>query len=225
MKYRDDNYDVGYVRAKPVKPANLSWGYDGKQSDNNYRISILPRAMLHDVLWATSPETLGLLFLVFARYWDNQADVSTDHLQLSLRHYMSKRRFRRLLDELIRDGLVLERQGALRPAKAFNVDPDEIATARRTSREMPSDWSELRDAVFERDGYACFYCGSGRDLHCDHVEPMALGGSHDITNLVTACAACNLSKGPKTLKEWRPAIWERWRATVHNPQGAPDGSD
>jgi 5-methylcytosine-specific restriction endonuclease McrA len=38
------------------------------------------------------------------------------------------------------------------------------------------------------------------------------GGSNDLTNLVTACRPCNLSKGPKTLKEWRAFQAERQRA-------------
>jgi len=93
------------------------------------------------------------------------------------------------------------------PPGPFSADQDGAATrATRSSREMPSDWIDLRDAVFERDRYGCVYCGSGRDLHCDHVHPVARGGGHEIENLVTSCALCNLSKGSKTLAEWRPDL-------------------
>jgi len=93
------------------------------------------------------------------------------------------------------------------PGRTRFADQDGAATrATRSSREMPSDWIDLRDAVFERDRYGCVYCGSGRDLHCDHVHPVARGGGHEIENLVTSCALCNLSKGSKTLAEWRPDL-------------------
>lgn len=70
-------------------------------------------------------------------------------------------------------------------------------------RLNPREWSLLRVQVFERDGYACVYCGDGGILHCDHVVPVARGGSNEIENLATACAPCNLSKGDKLLSEWK----------------------
>lgn len=54
-----------------------------------------------------------------------------------------------------------------------------------------------RFAVFVRDKYKCQYCGrSGPNvsLHIDHRTPVSLGGSNDISNLVTACSECNLGK-------------------------------
>jgi hypothetical protein len=35
----------------------------------------------------------------------------------------------------------------------------------------------LRWAVFQRDGYACAYCGAASDLTVDHIHPVSLGGS------------------------------------------------
>lgn len=55
----------------------------------------------------------------------------------------------------------------------------------------------LRFEVFRRDGHACRYCGAMAPdvkLTVDHVVPVALGGSDDATNLVTACADCNAGK-------------------------------
>ena len=66
-------------------------------------------------------------------------------------------------------------------------------------------WSALRERVFLRDNYTCFYCGRAdfSRLHCDHVVPPARGGSpRDPSNLVTACGSCNASKGALTLEEW-----------------------
>lgn len=58
----------------------------------------------------------------------------------------------------------------------------------------------LRFDVLNRDGFKCKYCGITAEfsaLHVDHKVPVALGGSNDIDNLVTACVACNLGKRTK----------------------------
>ncbi|MDP6173911.1 MAG: HNH endonuclease [Rhodospirillales bacterium] len=54
--------------------------------------------------------------------------------------------------------------------------------------------------VFLRDSFACQYCGtahSTQDLTFDHLLPRSLGGRTEWTNVVTACAPCNLRKGNK----------------------------
>jgi len=53
----------------------------------------------------------------------------------------------------------------------------------------------------------CYYCnikiGKGKSAyHVDHIVPISRGGSNDPSNLVLACASCNLSKGDKLLSEW-----------------------
>lgn len=58
-----------------------------------------------------------------------------------------------------------------------------------------------RSAIFARWGHACCYCGS-HATHLDHVTPLSKGGADREANIVPACAACNLSKGAKTLAEW-----------------------
>lgn len=42
----------------------------------------------------------------------------------------------------------------------------------------------------------CLYCGDPAE-HVDHFIPLARGGAHVLSNLVPACAACNISKGAK----------------------------
>ncbi len=52
--------------------------------------------------------------------------------------------------------------------------------------------------VFLRDGFTCQYCGQRfptHELTFDHVIPRSRGGKTTWTNVVTACAACNLRKG------------------------------
>lgn len=71
-------------------------------------------------------------------------------------------------------------------------------------RRLPAeDWQIIRAIVFERDGYACFYCGADKKLEGDHIIPLSRGGSNVPANIATACRACNLSKGTKSLEEWQ----------------------
>jgi HNH endonuclease len=55
----------------------------------------------------------------------------------------------------------------------------------------------LRYEVLRRDNHACRYCGASAPdakLTVDHVVPVALGGSNEPANLVTACVDCNAGK-------------------------------
>jgi hypothetical protein len=70
-------------------------------------------------------------------------------------------------------------------------------------RPGTSSWRALRQMIFERDGFACVYCGNLDDLACDHVHPRSRGGKNDPSNLVTACKPCNSSKRDRTPEEWR----------------------
>lgn len=55
----------------------------------------------------------------------------------------------------------------------------------------------LRFEILRRDNHTCRYCGRSAPevpLRVDHVVPVALGGSDDPSNLVTACEPCNSGK-------------------------------
>ena len=71
-------------------------------------------------------------------------------------------------------------------------------------------WTDLL-AVY---GHRCAYCArAGVPLDMDHIEPYALGGSGDVTNIAPACRQCNTSKHHRTIVVWLrrcglPA-WER----------------
>lgn len=77
----------------------------------------------------------------------------------------------------------------------------------------------LRFEVFKRDGFQCQYCGAtppGVLLHCDHINPVSLGGATDIDNLITACEPCNLGKSniplssvPQSMSERASEVIER----------------
>ena len=56
---------------------------------------------------------------------------------------------------------------------------------------------ELRQEIFERDGYTCVICGSieKESLEIDHIKPISKGGKTEPGNLQTLCHDCNFRKG------------------------------
>lgn len=55
----------------------------------------------------------------------------------------------------------------------------------------PPDWSERREQVQLRDGYACNECGVGNRLHLHHKRAIRAGGTHKIENLALLCEWCH----------------------------------
>ena len=63
---------------------------------------------------------------------------------------------------------------------------------------------KLRFEVFKRDAFTCQYCGRKAPdvlLHVDHIDPVALAGTNDILNLITACFDCNSGKSDRRLSD------------------------
>lgn len=63
---------------------------------------------------------------------------------------------------------------------------------------------KVRFEVFKRDSFSCQYCGASAPevlLHVDHIKPVSKGGTNRITNLITACLACNSGKGDRELSD------------------------
>lgn len=56
--------------------------------------------------------------------------------------------------------------------------------------------NELRQEIFERDGYTCVNCGSTEkeSLEIDHIMPISKGGKTEPDNLQTLCHDCNIRK-------------------------------
>lgn len=54
-----------------------------------------------------------------------------------------------------------------------------------------------KEAIFERDGHRCQYCGNVLPEHLlnlDHVIPRDMGGKTNWENVVTSCIECNTRK-------------------------------
>jgi hypothetical protein len=105
-----------------------------------------------------------------------------------------------LLNWFVRNGFA-RRQGEHFVCYEFQVARDRIAVMRPSRPKMSK---AKRRRVIEAHGAACVYCGAQDEaLHIDHIVPLSRGGRNDDGNLAPACARCNLSKGSKTLEEWR----------------------
>lgn len=69
------------------------------------------------------------------------------------------------------------------------VSQDRWPVVRTGEREPIADSQRL--AVKMRDGFACVWCTSTRDLVLDHILPWSAGGSNHSSNLRTLCWTCN----------------------------------
>ena len=59
-----------------------------------------------------------------------------------------------------------------------------------------------RQAVFQRDGFSCQYCGkSTKELTVDHVVPRSRAGPHVWENVASACIPCNHRKAGLTPRQ------------------------
>jgi hypothetical protein len=67
-------------------------------------------------------------------------------------------------------------------------------TTPERSRQIPSD---VKQAVWVRDGGKCVLCGSTVDLEYDHDIPFSQGGSNSVNNIRLLCQNCNRSKHNK----------------------------
>ena len=62
----------------------------------------------------------------------------------------------------------------------------------------------VRFEVLKRESFKCHYCGAAApDVlpQVDHIKPVSKGGTNDLLNLITSCAACNAGKSDKALDD------------------------
>src|SRR5574337_299255 len=96
-----------------------------------------------------------------------------------------------------------DRPRIIRSPSIVIIIPAVIRLHRYVQRPVIPTLSFNKKNILKRDGYTCQYCGrnSGERMTIDHVIPKSLGGRTVWENVVSACRACNLKKGNKTLGE------------------------
>lgn len=168
---------------------------------------MLPEMLAHEcgkdaaILYAyllADCDSAGIVEATYGTAW--KADLSRDEIDAALKVLVQKGYIETFMQRVpiakIGRGYVYGRQPGCRLLK--------FTMPLRHERLSPGAWAALRSSVFERDDYTCHYCGErGRQLECDHIEPISKGGTNEMGNLVTACAACNRRKRSKALEEWR----------------------
>lgn len=117
-------------------------------------------------------------------------------------------RYLRLL-ELPDEVQVKIESGEITPRAAWELLPKRrIRVTTRQRKKQPHKRiglsKRVRFEVLQRDNFTCQYCGRSKPdvvLHVDHITPVCEGGQNDLLNLVTACADCNLGKGPRQISQ------------------------
>jgi len=63
---------------------------------------------------------------------------------------------------------------------------------------------DIRERLYKAQNGLCNGCGSElNESHLDHVMPLSRGGTNTDDNVQLLCPRCNLSKGTKTMEEWK----------------------
>jgi hypothetical protein len=87
-------------------------------------------------------------------------------------------------------------------ADLFEEDGDALTMRMQPPERHPIS-AMVREAILERDGHRCAYCGTDKGpFQIDHVIPVARAGSCSPGNLAVACVPCNRAKGAEHPKTW-----------------------
>ena len=76
-----------------------------------------------------------------------------------------------------------------------------------------------KNNVFLRDNFTCAYCGNIFDkskLTIDHIIPKSRGGKSSYLNCITACKRCNLEKGNREVRDFRPLYFRPFEPTLYD---------
>lgn len=94
-------------------------------------------------------------------------------------------------------------------SKVFHSASKRRATLRKSAVGSADQIIKWDKAWRKKKTVTCYWCGlrvSGKLAHCDHIQPLSKGGSHEIGNLCVSCAHCNQSKHAKTIREWNSVL-------------------
>ncbi len=88
-----------------------------------------------------------------------------------------------------------------------NPDKRRVNEANRRARKLAAGGKHTVADIkrlfrLQRGKCACCHVSIADGYHVDHIQPLALGGSNDKTNLQLLCPTCNLRKGAKPPERW-----------------------
>jgi ATP-dependent DNA helicase RecQ len=81
-----------------------------------------------------------------------------------------------------------------------------------TTDPQQSPWETTRRQVLLRDGFRCISCGEllAQDADVHHLLPQSMGGTDELSNLVTLCDGCHASHHPNLAGGLARRAFERW---------------
>jgi len=100
--------------------------------------------------------------------------------------------------------IILERNKHYRKTPIGKASRKNSHIKRRLSKKE-GDVTTEQLLILQKTQTHCYWCGNplkNKASHVDHYIPLSKGGKHTISNLVMACASCNLSKGAKMPEEF-----------------------
>ena len=87
------------------------------------------------------------------------------------------------------------------------------ASLKKRSKEYEVEFnvtlSEIRNLTLSQYGKQCRYCSNKMDVRnmvCDHIYPLSMGGASILSNLQMICNSCNTKKGPLTHEMYRDLL-------------------
>ncbi|HEM2748960.1 TPA: HNH endonuclease [Streptococcus suis] len=116
----------------------------------------------------------------------------------------TEEQWKKLLDELIRNGLVTNRE--VTSLVLGHLNPSQVGTSIASKKTFQSHfapretWKNVRQWHFDQSG-KCADCGTRLELQADHIVPREeLGDEADtLDNLTLRCRRCNVIKRPSHL--------------------------
>ena len=87
------------------------------------------------------------------------------------------------------------------------------SSLKRRSKEYEVEFnvtlSEIRNLTLSQYGNPCRYCNNKMDVRnmvCDHIYPLSMGGDSILSNLQMICNSCNTKKGPLTHQMYKELL-------------------
>lgn len=77
----------------------------------------------------------------------------------------------------------------------------------------------IKSKIIKHQCYLCYHCKGPLNIgsaEIDHLVPLALGGSNNISNLYASCRPCNRSKGNRIIGQ--PIYWWLQEPESYNEQ-------